>query len=227
MQKNKIAIETSSGPIFLIGLYVASEIIANITASKPVSLGAGIVVPAAVFIYALTFTLIDLINEQLGKEGARKVVYTAFAANLLLAAYIQFAIHFPSPSFYKGSAAFSATLGSTWRIVAASLAAYLVSSLVDTEIFAWLHDPAPSGWRRWAARHKWARVLGSNTISTLVDSATFITLAFWGVLPVWPLIKGQYLVKMAVTVVSIPLIYLIHGNYTLYNEALPGNQEIA
>jgi len=53
------------------------------------------------------------------------------------------------------------------------------------------------------------RVLTSNAVSTLVDSIVFISIAFWGVLPVLPLIQGQYIVKMAVTVVSIPLIYLI------------------
>ena len=57
--------------IILIGLYIACELIANVTASKPVQLG-GMVVPAAIFIYTLTFTLIDLINESLGKEGARQ-----------------------------------------------------------------------------------------------------------------------------------------------------------
>jgi hypothetical protein len=53
----------------LIGLYIACELIANVTASKPIQLGS-IVVPAAIFIYTLTFTLIDLINESLGKHGA-------------------------------------------------------------------------------------------------------------------------------------------------------------
>jgi len=37
----------------------------------------------------------------------------------------------------------------------------------------------------------------------------FIGIAFAGTLPVLPLVWGQYLVKMAVTVVSLPLIYLV------------------
>lgn len=187
--------------IFLVGLYVACEVIANVTASKPVALG-GVVVPAAVFIYALTFTLIDLINERLGKKGARQVIYAALAANLLLAGYSLFAVRLPAPSFYEGQQAFALVLGATPRIVAASLTAYLVSALADAEVFAW--------WRkRLGGRHPWSRVLLSNGISTFVDSLLFITIAFWGVLPLWPLIRGQYLVKMAVTVVSIPLIYLV------------------
>ncbi len=182
----------------LIGLYVACELIANVTAGKPVALG-GIVVPAAVFLYTLTFTLIDLINERLGKAGARQVVATAFAANLLLAGYTQVAIRLPAPSFFQDEQAFATVLGSTPRIVSASLLAYLVSALVDTEIFAW--------WRAHVAGPRWVRVLASNAVSTLVDSVLFIGIAFAGVLPVLPLVQGQYLVKMGITLVSLPLIY--------------------
>lgn len=187
----------------LIGLYIACELIANVTASKPVQLG-GLVVPAAIFIYALTFTLIDLINESFGKEGARKVILTAFLANLLLAAYVQLAVILPSASFYSGQEAFSGVLGSTPRIVFASLTAYLISSLIDAEIFSF--------WRARVQRLKWTRVLVSNAISTWVDSVIFITLAFYGTMPIWALIKGQYIVKMIITLGSLPLIYLVKGS---------------
>ncbi len=188
--------------ILLIALYVACGLIANVTAAKQVAIGS-IEVPAGVFIFALSLTLIDLINERLGKRRARHVVYGAFAASFLLAIYCQFAIALPPASFYQGQDAFAEVLGSTWRIVLASLAAYLVASLIDVEVFAW--------WRQRFGRYKWARVLVSNTISTLVDSVLFITIAFWGVYPVLPLIVGQYAVKMGVTVLSIPLIYLVRA----------------
>jgi len=188
--------------ILLIGIYIACEIIANVTASKPVAMGS-IVVPAAVFIYALTFTLIDLINERLGKQRARQVIYAAFAANFLLAIYCQFAIALPPAPFYQGQEAFTAVLGSTGRIVIASLTAYLVASLIDVEVFAW--------WRRRIGGYRWARVLASNTISTLVDSVVFISIAFWGIYPLLPMIGGQYMVKMGIALISIPLIYLVRA----------------
>ena len=188
--------------ILLVGLYIAAELIANVTASKQIAL-AGITVPAAVFIYALTFTLVDLVNEKLGKDGARKVVYTAFVANLLLAGYTQLAIVMPSAPFYQGQESFVSVFGSTPRIVGASLLAFIVSSLIDIEVFAW--------WRQKVGKYRWARVLASNAVSTLVDSVVFISGAFAGLFPLFPLIQGQYIVKMAVTVVSIPLIYLIRS----------------
>jgi uncharacterized integral membrane protein (TIGR00697 family) len=187
-----------------IGLYIACELIANVTAVKPIALGSlGLVVPAGVFVYALTFTLLDLIHERLGKRGARQVIGTAFCANVLLAVYAQLTVWWPAPAFFDGQASVARVLGSTPRIVGASLAAYLVASLVDAELFAW--------WRTRVGGYRWVRVLASNAVSTAVDSLVFVTLAFAGVLPVLPLVVGQYVVKMAVTVLSLPLIYGIRS----------------
>ncbi|MBI5472543.1 MAG: queuosine precursor transporter [Ignavibacteriae bacterium] len=182
----------------LIALYIACEIIANITASKPIEVF-GLSAPGGIFIYALTFTLVDLINDRLGKKEARHVVYAAFAANILLALYAQLIIALPAPAFFANQDAMEAVLGSTARIVAASLTAYLISSVIDIEIFGW--------WKSRVRGYKWGRVLVSNSVSTLVDSVVFVTLAFAGVLPLLPLIVGQYILKMAITCLSIPLIY--------------------
>jgi len=199
--------------IILVALYVACELIANVTASKPIQI-VGIVAPAAIFVYALTFTLIDLINETLGKQGARKVIFASFLANLLLAVYAQFAVLLPPASFYQGQEAFSAILGSTPRIVLASLIAFLLSSLTDAEIFAF--------WKSHVRGPKWARVLISNTVSTGIDSIAFISLAFYGLMPLWTLITGQYLLKMAITVLSLPLIYLVKGREKTGKQAIAG-----
>ena len=185
--------------IILVSLYVSCEIIANVTAGRPVQVG-NVVVPSAVFIYTLTFTLVDLIHEVYGRNGSRMVVYGAFVANILLAAYSYLVIHLPAPGFFTETKAYETVFGSTPRIVFASLVAYLVSSLVDVEVYHL--------WRSRIHRWKWSRVLVSNAVSTLVDSVVFITLAFYGTLPVVPLIKGQYLIKMAITAVSLPLIYI-------------------
>jgi len=126
-------------------------------------------------------------------------VYAAFAANTLLALYAMFIVAFPSPAYFTNQSAIESVLGSTPRVVAASLLAYIVSSLIDVEIFA--------AWKRRVGGHKWARVIFSNAVSTAVDSALFVTAAFAGIMPLLPLIAGQYLIKMAVTVVSVPLIY--------------------
>ena len=203
------------GMIPVMGLYIACELIANVTAGKPVVLGS-LVVPAGVFIYALTFTLLDLINERLGKPGARRVIGTAFVANLLLAAYAWLTVSLPAPAFFDGQDAFARVLGATPRIVAASLCAYLAAALIDAEVFAW--------WRLHVGGYRWLRVLVSNALSTGVDSAVFVALAFAGVLPLGPLILGQYAIKMGVTLVSLPLIYLIRATPAAAAPSLVGGR---
>jgi uncharacterized integral membrane protein (TIGR00697 family) len=189
---------TGLGPTLLIALYVACELTANITAGRAVDF-LGFAAPGGVLIYALTFTLIDLINERLGKRGAQHVVLGTLIANAIFALYSMLVLALPVPSFFPNAEAFQTVLGATPRIVGASLAAYAVSSFLDVEIF--------SAWKEHIGGYRWARVLISNAVSTGVDSAVFVTLAFAGILPLLPLIIGQYLLKMGVTFISLPLIY--------------------
>jgi hypothetical protein len=56
------------------------------------------------------------------------------------------------------------------------------------------------------------RVLVSNSISIPVDSVVFCWLAFGGVYPasvVWGIFQANVLLKGAVTVLSLPIIYLV------------------
>ena len=156
--------------------------------------------PAAIFLYAVTFTILDVLHRELGYKGLRAVIWAGFAANALLAFYAWFAVSLPAASFYTNSKAFSDVLGSAPRIVVASLLAYLVSSFTDREIYHLVVT-------RWGAK-PWLRVITSNAVSTLIDSLLFITIAFAGVFPILVLILGQYIVKMAVAVLSLPLVYL-------------------
>jgi uncharacterized integral membrane protein (TIGR00697 family) len=187
-------------PIMLAGLYIACELVANITASK-ISIIGPFAVPAAVYIFTITYTLLDVINRVLGPQEARRIIMVAFVCNALLALYSFLAVALPPAPFWDGQEAFARTLGSTPRIVVASLLAYLVSSHLDVSIYAWLSKRVAP----------WARVLVSNGLGLGADTVIFITLAFAGTgVALTSLMLGQYVIKMVVTVISIPLIYLSH-----------------
>ncbi|MGI6611694.1 MAG: queuosine precursor transporter [Limnochordia bacterium] len=187
-------------PIYLVGMYLACELVANITAGKITVLGP-FSIPVASYVFALAYTLLDLINYALGPREARRVVTAGFLANAILAGYSLLTVYLPPAPFWEGQEAYARVLGSTPRVVLASLIAYLVSSNLDVSTYAWLSQRmAP-----------WGRVLLSNAVGLGVDTLLFITIAFYGKLPLRPLIGGQYAVKMAVTVISIPLIYLFRA----------------
>jgi len=190
--------------VLLVGVYVALQLIADVTAVKIVEV-AGVTLPAATFIFAITFTWRDMIHKRLGREWARAAIWTAAIANVGMALYFLFAIRLNPAVFWSGQEAFAGTLAVVPRITIASILAELVSELLDTEVYHALISRIP-------ARHQWARVLGSNAVSLPVDSIIFVGMAFAGTMPLAALVSvalGQVAFKVVVTVVSLPLIYTI------------------
>ena len=100
---------------------------------------------------------------------------------------------------------FAAILAPVWRIVLASIAAEVISELLDTEIYHWFVT-------RITTRYQWMRVLISNAISIPVDSLIFSVGAFGGMLP-WPVVGQIFifklLIKFGMTLISLPMIYLV------------------
>ncbi|WP_157054822.1 queuosine precursor transporter, partial [Salidesulfovibrio brasiliensis] len=114
------------------------------------------------------------------------------------------AVHWPGAVFWQNQEAFGSVIGSTPRIVAASLCAYFVSQHSDVRLFHFIR-------RLTNGRHLWLRNNLSTMVSQLADSTIFVTIAFWGVLPVGEIIIGQWLAKMLIAAVDTPVVYLVTG----------------
>src|SRR5690606_18119348 len=72
--------------VLLVGVYIALQLVADVSAAKIVSIG-DITMPAGTFVFAITFTWRDMIHKRLGKEWARAAIWTAALANIGMAAY--------------------------------------------------------------------------------------------------------------------------------------------
>lgn len=188
--------------IGVVALYLMCQIIADVTATKIVDVF-GITFPAGTFIYAISFTARDLAHKQLGKKDTLFLVGIGAVVNVLMALYFIMAIKLPYPAFWKGQVAYEQVLGIVPRIVIASILAELVSQVVDTVIYQYAWD---------RKLPQYMRVLLSNIIATPVDSALFAVVAFAGIMPVPALIGlalGQTAFKLIITVVSLPMIYIV------------------
>ena len=184
--------------------YLLCQIIADVTAAKMVEIF-GLAVPAAVFIYALTFTLRDVAHKQLGKKTTVFLIITAGVVNVLMALYFSFTVALKPAGFWGNQEAYAMIIGVVPRVVTASILAEVASELIDTEIY-----------QRWIERFpnapQWSRVLVSNGISLPIDSVIFVGIAFFGTMPINALISvmvGQIIVKAVITIISIPMIYLV------------------
>lgn len=196
--------------VIAIGAYAGAQVIAQVTSLK-IGLVGGHAVDMGTFVYPITFTLRDVVHKVAGRRAARTLIVTCAGVNLFLAAYLAWTARVESDPSWGLGAEYATVLGPIWRIVLASLAAMVISELIDTEVYHWFVT-------RITRRFQWARVLLSNAISVPVDNLVFALGAFAPVailgtdgLPwatVWSIFWVNLWVKGLVSVASIPLIYL-------------------
>lgn len=202
-RSDKIVSLTISG-VLVVAAYIAAQMLSDVLSLK-IALVAGFSIDAGTFIYPFTFTLRDLVHKLLGRAAARAVIVAAGVINLLMAGLFAFAAWLPPDPTWSLQREFAAVLAPVWRIVVASIVAEIASEFADTEVYhVWV--------TRVTRRYQWARVLVSNAVSVPLDSLIFCWGAFGGQLPVatvWSIFWANVLVKGAVTLVSMPGIYLV------------------
>lgn len=194
--------------VALIGAFIAAQMIADISGTKFVNV-LGVTMPGGTLVFALVFTIRDLIHKRLGKDWARAAIITAAAVNIAMAAYFVLIINLQPAPWWENQEAFATILGLVPRITIASIVAEVISGMIDTEVYyrtmRWIPE-----------KHQWARVLLSNGAALPVDSIIFGLIAFYGIREIDQIlmvINGQFAWKMAVAVASMPLIYLVKGEF--------------
>ena len=184
----------------LTGVFVACLLISNVLSAKTFTLGS-VVLPTAVIIFPVVYIVNDVMAEIYGFRKATKIILLGFALNLLAVVAYSIAIALPAPVFAaEGAAAFAMTLGSTWRVLIASFAAYLVGSLVNAGVMVRMKERLH--------KHLMLRCVLSTLLGEGIDAIIFITIAFAGTMP-WEsllvMIAAQAAFKTAFEVVFYPL----------------------
>ncbi len=185
----------------LVSLFITSLVIANVISNKIVHLGP-LVVPGGFLLYAITFLVTDLISELYGKASAKVAVNVGFIAAVFAMLMIWITKALPVPVFGVAVGdAYSTLLGSSWRIVLASMIAYYSSQSWDVWFFHFLKEKTNG-------KHKWLRNNLSTMTSQAIDTTLFISIAFAGIVPgiMW-MMFSQYVVKLAIAALDTPLFY--------------------
>ena len=197
--------KTNKNLLILNGIFITSLLIANVVSAKIVTLG-GLVIPAAIVAYPLTFLMTDVIGEIWGKEQANETVKLGFICQLISLILIGLAILLPVAPFADNQAEFKGIMAQSFRVVAASLAAYYCSQSWDVWVFHKIREKGTG--------NKWLRNNLSTMTSQIIDTAIFITIAFIGTVPnIWVMIGSQYLIKCIYALLdTIPFYYLTRGS---------------
>lgn len=186
----------------LIMAFVTATLASNIMAGKLMDF-AGFAVPAGVIAFPISFAITDIVNEIWGKKDARTVVWLGFASSIAFSLFIMLAIALPAAPFWDLQPAFASVLGSVPRVAIGGLAAFLVSQNTDVWIYHKLKEMH-------GEKYLWVRNNVSTTFSQLLDSAIFITIAFFGTMPLDAMlimILTQWVVKILLALVDTPFVY--------------------
>ncbi|MDY6917668.1 MAG: queuosine precursor transporter [Chloroflexota bacterium] len=188
------------------GVFITCLIVANIIAVKLISVG-GLVLPAAIIIFPVSYIFGDILTEVYGYRSARRVIWLGFLCNLLAVVAIWLGGLLPASQFWGDQQAYQSILGYAPRLLAASFGAYLVGEFANSFVLAKMKVKTKGRWL-------WTRTIGSTLVGQGLDSLVFIIVAFAGTQP-WAvlgtMILTHWLVKTGYEAVATPFTYAVVG----------------
>jgi queuosine precursor transporter len=208
----QIIIKTKYGFAALTDFYVIYLTASQILAARIISFDLGFYqfyAPSAVFIYPFTAQVMDMINEVYGRKMTRVAILIAFASQVLLVLFIAMVNTLTPAPFFKFEEAWMSLFGLSIRITIASWVSFLICSNLDALVFDKLK-------KKFLVRENqfkydtsinpyiWLRASVSDALDLTLDSLIFVTLAFYGVMPVLPLIIGQIVSKNIIGFIDNP-----------------------
>ncbi len=210
----------------IMALFVAVLLISNVASSAKmvdwgVSLfGLPLAFDAGTVVFPISYIFGDILTEVYGYRRSRRIIWIGFFCNALMAAILALVGLLPGEQEWQagmqvlltrsgqtGGAelAYRYLLGTTPRIVIASLTAYFAGEFSNSYILARMKVWTQGRWL-------WTRTIGSTLVGEGVDTLVFVLVAFAGVWS-WELV-GQvtltnYLFKVGVEVAMTPITYRV------------------
>jgi len=191
----------------LSGLFLGALVVTNLIANKFLTLDSGFkvfILSAGALPYPITFLATDLLSEIYGHRRANRVVWVGFLVSMFVLFALWLGSLFPAIAESPVSdEVYLKAFKNAWRVIAASMTAYLIAQLIDVKVFHF--------WKRFTkGKHLWLRNNGSTVVSQLVDSVLVVLVLFAGVQSgEWMLatILDLWLFKAIVALCDTPLFY--------------------
>lgn len=188
--------------VIIIAVFITCLITANIIAVKVIHIGQ-FIMPAAIFVFPISYIFGDVLTEVYGYHAARRVIWLGFACNLVFVFFAWIGQILPSASFWSDQTAYESILGYTPRLLAASLCGYLVGEFINSYVLARMKILTAGRWL-------WSRTISSTIVGEGVDTSIFITLAYIGTGASVPtMILTHWTAKVIIEVVFTPATYAI------------------
>lgn len=193
--------------LYLAATFIAALVVCNLIANKFITIDLGIktfVISAGVLPYPITFLITDILSEIYGKKKTARIVWAGFVASLFVLGVLLLAQQFTA---IAGSPVddetFNKVFGNSWRVIFASMTAYLCAQLIDVRIYHFWKEKT-------AGKHLWLRNNFSTVFSQLVDTTLVVCVLFLGVRSnseIIQFILDGWLFKILCAFIDTPLLY--------------------
>lgn len=192
--------EISMMLLMLVVIFVGFLMMSNILANRIVQFGP-FAIDAGTLTFPITYILSDVFSEVYGYKWSRRVTWIAAGMNLIFSLLIMLACVLPHPEWYDASP-FTAAIGSSYRIVIASLISYVCGDFVNDRVFRAYkrHHSDLKGFS--------VRAIVSSLCGEIVDTSLFVLIAFLGTMPateMLPMILISIVLKTSYEVIILPL----------------------
>lgn len=185
-------------------LYIAFQLISDVTAGKIVQLGI-FTVSATVLYFPITYIFSDILTEVYGYAKARSVVWQALLASVIAGIIYQLVVWLPPAVGFDANDAFARVLGSVPRILLGGWIAVWVGGILNDYVLAKMKI-----WTK--GKYLWTRTIASTIVGEGANTVLFYTIALYSVLPnnllISSIISGWFL-KTLVEVVLTPVTYYV------------------
>jgi uncharacterized integral membrane protein (TIGR00697 family) len=206
--------------VFLAGLFVTNAVTAELISNKlieiPFSFNLGdtkigpFITIVGVIPWPVVFILTDILNEFYGEKAVRRLSW--ITAILIAYCFIIVSIALNTKAVPGSGLAtdteFSKVFGQAQMVIVGSIAAFLISQLMDATLFHWIKNKTGN-------RLIWLRSTGSTVVSQLIDTSVVLYVGF--VLPgsltmkqFFEIAPTNYFLKLLIAISLTPLIYLGH-----------------
>jgi uncharacterized integral membrane protein (TIGR00697 family) len=188
--------------VIIIAIFITCLITANVIAVKIISLGP-VVLPAAIFVFPVSYIFGDILTEVYGYRVARKVIWLGFICNLLFVFFVWVGQILPAAGFWEGQSAYQSILGYTPRLLIASFLGYLAGEFINSFVLSKMKIFTKGRWL-------WSRTIGSTVVGQAFDTSIFIVVAFIGTSSFTPiLIFNHWWAKVSIEAIATPATYAI------------------
>ena len=193
----------------LLAWVAIGTIIANIQVIKTVEIF-GISATLGNVMFASIYLATDILNDIYGRKVAKRAVWLGFSSTLVMIIIMQMSLPFiPAPEDTAQNA-FHAIFDVVPRIALGSIVAYIIGQHVDVFIFSLIKKLFSSD------KTFIIRAYGSTIISSIIDTALFVSIAFIGSLPgmaVFEIFITTYVLKLVSTIFNVPFGYIAKSFY--------------